>query len=110
MLASALAVAGCDKKKGPAPSSKVKITQKLCPVMGQPIDENIYVDYKGRRVYFCCQACVKAFNKEPEKYIKKLDEPRKKETTPPAGGSDTKTHGGSDTKAHGGSDTKPHSH
>jgi YHS domain-containing protein len=42
--------------------------------MGNPINKEIYVDHNGRRVYFCCQMCVEQFKKEPEKYLKKLDE------------------------------------
>ena len=29
-------------------------SQKLCPVMGGEIDKSAYVDYEGKRVYFCC--------------------------------------------------------
>jgi len=47
--------------------------QQLCPVMGRKINPSIYTDYNGRRVYFCCQGCVRAFKKNPEKYLKKLD-------------------------------------
>lgn len=47
------------------------VTQTVCPVMGEKIDKNIYVDYQGQRVYFCCQGCIDSFNKEPEKYFKK---------------------------------------
>lgn len=50
------------------------IAQKTCPVMGGKIDPKLFVDYKGRRVYFCCDACPPMFNKEPDKYIAKLDE------------------------------------
>lgn len=47
--------------------------QTTCPVMeGNPIDKNIFVEYKGKKVYFCCAACPDVFNKDPEKYIKKL--------------------------------------
>jgi YHS domain-containing protein len=47
--------------------------QTLCPVMeGNPIDANIYVDYRGERVFFCCNFCVEEFQKSPEKYISKL--------------------------------------
>lgn len=47
--------------------------QTTCPVMeGNPIDKNIFVEYKGKKVYFCCQACPDVFNKDPEKYITKL--------------------------------------
>lgn len=48
--------------------------QKECPVLGSPINKNLYVDYKGKRVYFCCPPCVSKFNKDPEKYMKKLEE------------------------------------
>ena len=47
--------------------------QTLCPVMeGNPVDPDIYVDYQGERVYFCCNFCVDEFQKSPEKYISKL--------------------------------------
>jgi YHS domain-containing protein len=49
-------------------------TQVTCPVMGGKINKDLYVDYKGMRVYFCCAACPKEFNKDPEKYIKKLQD------------------------------------
>lgn len=48
--------------------------QTICPVIwGNPINKNIYVDYKGKRIYMCCKGCPKIFNKDPEKYIKKLE-------------------------------------
>jgi len=47
--------------------------QATCPVMGAAINKNIYVDYNGKRVYFCCNGCPEAFKKDPEKYIKKLE-------------------------------------
>ena len=49
--------------------------QQFCPVMdGMPIDKDLYVDYEGQRVYFCCAGCVSAFEAEPEKYMEKLKE------------------------------------
>jgi len=60
--------------KEPAPAAETQIAQKLCPVMGQPINKEFYVDYQGRRIYFCCQMCVDTFKKDPEKYVKKVDE------------------------------------
>lgn len=47
--------------------------QTKCPVMGGDIDKNVYLDYKGRRVYFCCGNCKEKFMKEPEKYLKKIN-------------------------------------
>jgi YHS domain-containing protein len=46
--------------------------QTVCPVMGGEIDTDVYVDYQGQRVYFCCSSCKEDFLKEPEKYMKKL--------------------------------------
>ncbi len=46
--------------------------QKLCPVLGNPIDKNVYTVYKGKKVYFCCSMCKPEFEKNPEKYISKL--------------------------------------
>lgn len=51
-----------------------EIAQEKCPVMGLPINEDIYVDYKGRRIYFCCDGCDDKFLENPEKYLAKLDE------------------------------------
>lgn len=51
----------------------VTTPQTLCPVMeGNPIDRNLYTDYQGERVYFCCSFCIDAFEKEPQKYLSKL--------------------------------------
>jgi YHS domain-containing protein len=46
--------------------------QTICPVLNAPIDKNIYVEYQGKKVYFCCADCKAAFEKEPAKYISKL--------------------------------------
>ncbi len=76
--AASVFAAGCGRKDSPAPSANTgaadaEIAQKTCPIMGEPIDKNIYLDHEGRRVYFCCSMCKDTFKKDPEKYIKKLD-------------------------------------
>ena len=48
--------------------------QTVCPVMGGKIDKNLYADYQGQRIYFCCPSCKETFFKEPEKYMKKFAE------------------------------------
>jgi YHS domain-containing protein len=53
-------------------AEKAAKPQTTCPVMGEPINKEQYVDYKGRRVYFCCSACKEKFNANPEEYVKKL--------------------------------------
>lgn len=47
--------------------------QTTCPVMGGSIDKTVYLDYQGKRLYFCCPACIPEFKKEPAKYLKKLE-------------------------------------
>lgn len=47
--------------------------QTICPVMGNPLrSKNLYVDYKGKRVYFCCGPCPSRFMRYPEAYLKRL--------------------------------------
>ncbi len=46
--------------------------QTICPVMGNPINKDIFVEYKGKKVYFCCPGCDKIFKEDPEKYLAKL--------------------------------------
>ncbi|MGB2999045.1 MAG: YHS domain-containing protein [Phycisphaerae bacterium] len=91
-LAASMFIAGCEKAEPPAaepsPGGQTQIAQKTCPVMGGAIDPNIYVDHEGRRVYFCCPACLDKFKKDPEKHLKKLDEqlqaPAKEPDAPPS--------------------------
>ena len=47
-----------------------------CIVSGESLDAmgKPYVfEYEGQEVQLCCKSCVKEFNKEPTKYIEKLD-------------------------------------
>ena len=48
--------------------------QTTCPVLAGNIDKSVYADYKGKRIYFCCKGCDAEFNKDPDKYMKKLQE------------------------------------
>jgi len=63
------AASGPELKSGAAQTE-----QTICPVMGGPVSKNTYVDYGGRRVYFCCPSCAAEFKKDPGKYLRKLDE------------------------------------
>ena len=47
---------------------------KMCPVMtDQPTREDRFVDYQGKRIYFCCDKCMARFQREPTKFIANLD-------------------------------------
>lgn len=56
----------------PVTQAAQTVEQTTCPVMGGPIDKNIFVEYQGKKVYFCCKDCLATFNADPEKYISKL--------------------------------------
>lgn len=48
-----------------------------CVVSGEKLGEMgdpVVLQYEGREVRFCCNKCVKKFNQDPAKYLKKLDE------------------------------------
>ena len=76
---TALTVAnGCKKKSEPATSAETEqktqavIEQTICPVMAGPINKDIYTEYKGKKVYFCCSGCKEKFEQAPEQYLSKL--------------------------------------
>jgi len=78
LLIGLVALTGCKKKTEPAASRETEevaadITrQTICPVMEGAINKNIFTEYKGKKVYFCCPGCKEKFEKEPEKYLAKL--------------------------------------
>ena len=47
--------------------------QTECPVMGMKITPGVYIDYKGKRVSFCCPSCLEKFNANPEELIRKME-------------------------------------
>ena len=71
MLALMFIVVGYVLAEGDAAKSKPQTT---CPVMGGKINKEIYTDYEGKRVYFCCKGCIDEFKKDPAKHIKELKE------------------------------------
>jgi YHS domain-containing protein len=56
-----------------ADTAAASVEQTKCPIIpNNPIDKNVFVEYKGKKVYFCCEVCKAEFNKDPEKYVKDL--------------------------------------
>ena len=51
---------------------EVKLEGIKCPLSGKAATENS-VDYKGGKVYFCCENCPKAFSKDPAKFAAKAN-------------------------------------
>lgn len=50
--------------------------------LGSMGDAVIY-EHEGREIRFCCDRCVEIFEKDPEKYLKKLDEARRQQAAAP---------------------------
>jgi YHS domain-containing protein len=79
LIGSAMIVTAADKPKGP--TTKPSTTQpskpvnKWCAVEGKDhdIDPKVTVVYKGKTIGFCCKDCVEEFEKDPEKYVKKME-------------------------------------
>lgn len=77
LLVGLIALDGCKKSEPAAPPeseevASAEIEQTICPVMKGAINKNLFTEYKGKKVYFCCAGCKGKFEKEPEKYIAKL--------------------------------------
>ncbi|MDX2198749.1 MAG: hypothetical protein SF069_07230 [Phycisphaerae bacterium] len=49
--------------------------QTRCPISGEKIQPNVFVDLStGQRIYFCCASCGDKLLKDPAKYAPKLQE------------------------------------
>ena len=89
LLVMALLIVGCEKKESPTvpvkehpaaasaqehpADAQVSKIQTECPIMGGKINKDIFVDYEGKRVYFCCAGCEESFKKDAPKYIKQME-------------------------------------
>lgn len=65
------------KKASTIVAEPVNVGNKTCPVMGSPVNGQDFVEYKGKRYGLCCAGCKGTFLKDPEKYIKLLNEREK---------------------------------
>jgi len=64
--------AGLMDKSGPLVGKR----QTACPVQHGKINKELYADYQGQRVYFCCPECIPIFKKNPEAYLKRMEQER----------------------------------
>jgi len=56
----------------PAAQTASVIEQETCPVMGAAINKDLFTEYKGKKVYFCCEGCEEKFLANPEQYVAQL--------------------------------------
>lgn len=47
-----------------------KVKDPVCGMEVDPAKAAAKVEYKGKTYYFCAAACKKAFEKDPERYLK----------------------------------------
>lgn len=62
-------------------SEAIDVGNKICPVTGEKINEKTKATYEhdGKIYNFCCPMCIGTFKKDPDKYIKKIEEEKAKE-------------------------------
>ncbi len=76
IVAGPLAAFAADKKEAPKP-----YTLKVCVVSDEKLGEMgkpFVFEYKGQEMKLCCKSCKKDFDKDPAKYIKKMETAEKK--------------------------------
>lgn len=76
---AALCAFAADQK----PAAKAKpYPLKTCVVSDEPLGgdhgEPYTFVHEGQEVKLCCKPCLKDFNKEPAKYLKKIEDAKKK--------------------------------
>ena len=56
----------------------INVGNKICPVSGEKVSQegmkSATYEYKGKIYNFCCAACIEDFKKDPQKYIKKVEQ------------------------------------
>ena len=74
LAAGVLSTHAADKKAKPYPLA-------TCVVSGEKFEGSDMKPYEfvheGQAIKLCCKSCLKDFNKEPAKYLKKIEEAEK---------------------------------
>ena len=54
----------------------VDVNNEYCPVTGEKIKDELATSYvyEGKRYRFCCANCIIPFKRDPQKYIKIIEE------------------------------------
>ena len=62
-----------DPATQPATAPSTQPTNKFCAVeQDNPVESGTTVEYKGKTIGFCCDACIATFQEDPEKYLKTM--------------------------------------
>lgn len=83
-LAAGILSARADEKHKDHKDAKPKpYTLKTCPVSDEKLDADPDMKshsfvHEGREIKLCCKSCLKDFNKDAAKYVKKIETAEKK--------------------------------
>jgi YHS domain-containing protein len=66
-FSAAAAIAIC------SPLRAADLAAAKCPVSGEAVSKDASVDYKGAKLYFCCDNCAAKFTKDKAKYAAKAN-------------------------------------
>ena len=61
------------KKKSIEAAMSGGVANITCPVLSGKTNSDLAIEYNGKKVNFCCPACVEKFQQDPGKYLKKLE-------------------------------------
>ncbi len=67
-------MAGSEMEK---PSPAIEVGNEVCPISGEKVGAMgsvVQYEYKGKIYNFCCDGCVETFKKDPEQYLKVVEE------------------------------------
>ena len=54
---------------------------EFCPVMtDEKTDSSSFVEYEGRKIFFCCKKCPKTFMKNPQRYLQNIQKGKVEQT------------------------------
>ena len=72
LLGTAMLSAG--DKPTTKPATQASAVNKLCAVEGEghTVDPEFFIMYKGKKIGFCTEECMKTFETEPETYIARM--------------------------------------
>jgi YHS domain-containing protein len=79
MVAGLMCLAAVVRADDQKPAGKlIPYPLKTCVVSGEKLGGDmgapVLYSYQGREIKFCCKDCRKDFDKDPAKYVKKLEE------------------------------------
>lgn len=57
-------------------ANAIDVNNEYCPVTGEKIKDELAASYvyEGKRYRFCCVNCIISFKRDPQKYIKIIEE------------------------------------